>query len=376
MKIGLELQSTAKNKTGIGWYTQKLVEHICVDKQFEYEGYIFNFINRNKIEHINKQENITYKTNVLLPYSIYRRIWNYVPISYNNMFMSKADVYHFFNYIVPPRLNGRVIVTVYDMVYKKHPDTMEEATRLRLEKELKSSVHRADIVITISENSKNEIIEYLGIDDKKIRIVPPGIHLDDYEKRLTSDIKTQVKVKYNLPDKFILYLGTLEPRKNIETILKAYNQFKKENTRVKLVMAGSKGWKYESIFQVAQELGLEKDVIFTGYVDEVDKWAIYKMAELFVFPSLYEGFGMPVLEAMASGIPVITSNSSSLPEVVGENGCMVDPYDYLQISEYMNKIISDRAFKSELITEGLKRAKEFTWEKSAKKMLSIYKELM
>lgn len=375
MKIGLELQSTVKNKTGIGWYTQKLIEHICVDKQFEYEGYLFNFLYRNKIEYINEQENIAYKTNVFLPYSIYRRIWNYIPLSYNNAFMASADIYHFFNYIVPPRVKGRVVVTVYDMVYKKYPETMKPVTRIRLENELKRSVDRADVVITISENSKKEIVEFLNVDENKIFIVPPGISLEEFNRYLTSDVETTIRMKYNLPEKYILYLGTLEPRKNVETIIKAFALFKKHETNIKLVLTGNNGWKYEGIYKLVQDLDLEADIVFTGYVDENDKWAIYKMSELFVFPSLYEGFGMPVLEAMACGIPVITSNCSSLPEVVGEKGCMVNPYDAEKMSEYMFKIISDKSYRNFLIQYGLERAKSFTWDISAKKMIDIYNNM-
>lgn len=375
MKIALEIQPLLKNKTGVGWYTQKILEQFNNDI-FEFEGYGFNFLNRTDIREDMFSLKFKKKINRLIPYSIYRRIWYYLPVSYNTLFDSNAYIYHFFNYIVPPKINGKVITTVYDMVYKLYPETMTKRNHKRLDKELKRSVDRADKVITISENSKREIIEFLHVKDSKIEIVYPGIDRETYTRNHTQEAMRRIREKYQLPSTFILYLGTLEPRKNIGKIIDAYAQLKTQmDKHIYLVIAGKKGWMYDEIFHKVENYGLKDDVIFTGYVEEKDKPLIYKMSKLFVFPSLYEGFGMPVLEAMAAGVPVITSNTSSLPEVAGDAGILVDPEDVVGLSDAMKKTLEDDTLRSQMIEKGFKQSLKFSWEKSAKKLIEIYKEV-
>lgn len=375
MKIGLEIQSILKDKTGVGWYTQKIIENFN-NSEIEFEGYGFNFLNRNDIKEELEHLNFNCKINNFIPYSIYRRIWKFIPISYNTLFNSDVDIYHFFNYIVPPKINGKVIVTVYDMVYKVYPETMTKRNYERLDKELKRSVDRADKIITISKNSKKEIVKFLDVDEAKIEIVYPGIDKNLYFKDYNDEDIKRVRNKYNLPLKYILYLGTLEPRKNIIRIIDAYAALKNQiDENICLVIAGKKGWMYEDIFNKVDTYGLKDDVIFTGYVDEKDKPIIYKMSKVFIFPSLYEGFGMPVLEAMAAGVPVITSNTSALPEVVGDAGILVNPYDILEIANSLKKILEDSQIRLQLIEKGLKQSLKFSWKKSAEKLLEIYKEV-
>ena len=183
-----------------------------------------------------------------------------------------------------------------------------------------------------------------------------------------------IREKYNLPQKYILYLGTIEPRKNIERIVKAFKKYKKEvSDDLKLVIVGKKGWKYDNIMKLIESM--ETDIIITGYIDEDDKIPIYKLAQIFVFPSLYEGFGMPILEAMAAGTPVITSNISSMPEVAGEAGILVDPFNEDEIFEAYRKILSDKELRREMIQKGLEQAKKFEWKKSVEILEKIYEKM-
>ncbi|RKD32279.1 glycosyltransferase family 4 protein [Thermohalobacter berrensis] len=375
MKIGVEIQPILKDKTGVGWYTQKILKNFY-NNDFNFEGYGFNFINRNNIKDSLENINFNIKINKLIPYSIYRRVWAYIPLTYNSLFNSKADIYHFFNYIVPPRIKGKVIVTVYDMVYKLHPETMDKRNFNRLDKELKRSVEKADKIITISKNSKKEIIKFLDVSEEKVEIVHPGIDIKLYNRDFNREEINKVREKYKLPEKYILYLGTLEPRKNISTIIKAYqNLLKKYDTNIYLVIAGKKGWMYKEIFKKVKDYGIEKKVIFTGYVDEEDKPLIYKMSKAFVFPSLYEGFGMPVLEAMSAGVPVITSNTSALPEVVGNAGLLVNPKSTKELTNAIIKVIEDRNSRNKMVQEGIRQSKKFSWKRSAEKLLQVYREV-
>ena len=169
-------------------------------------------------------------------------------------------------------------------------------------------------------------------------------------------------------------MGTIEPRKNIERIVKAFKRYKKEiNDDLKLVIVGKKGWKYDNIMKLIESMGT--DIIITGYIDEEDKVPIYKLAQIFVFPSLYEGFGMPVLEAMAAGVPLITSNVSSLPEVAGDAAILVDPLSEDEIFEAYKKILSDEKLKREMVQKGLEQAKKFEWKKSVEMLEKIYEEI-
>ncbi len=377
MKINLELQPCLKNKSGIGIYTYELAKLLQKKDDIELSGNIFNFLNRNDIS--KDIEGLTMNINLctLFPYGVYRRIWNKIYINYNKLFNSNDELYHFFNFIVPPNIIGKVIATIHDMTYILYPETMDKNNLKRITRDIDYSVKRADKIITVSENSKKDIIKYLNVPESKIEIVYNGVDYERFSKQYSQDEKEEVRNKYLLPEKYILYMGTLEPRKNIESVIEGFSILKqKYKNNIKLVIAGKKGWLFESIFNLVGKLNLTEDIIFTDYVDENDKPLIYNMAEMFVFPSLYEGFGIPVLEAMASGVPVITSNVSSLPEVAGDAALLVSPKDKNAIAEQMNRILSDEKLKKELIYKGKVQCKKFTWKDSAEKLYKIYEQVL
>jgi len=361
-----------KNRTGVGWYTFELVKRLK-NRNNKYFAHMFNFLNRNVLDKDIAEMSLEIHTCKLIPYSIYTRIWGILPIKYNVLFGEKVDIYHFFNYIVPTRIDGKVIVTVYDMVYKNFKATMTKKNYNRLEKNLERSVNRADVVITISESSKKEIIQYLKVDEAKIKIVSPGVQIDKFRHNITMDRSKALRSKYNLPEDYILYLGTIEPRKNIGFIIDAFYKYKSEvSNNIKLVIAGKKGWMFQEIFDKIKKYNMEKEVIFTGYVEEEDKACFYKSCKVFVFPSIYEGFGMPVLEAMASGTPVITSNLSSLPEVAGDAAILINPYDSEELCNAINKVISEPGLRESMIKKGYIQCEKFTWENSIKDLTAIY----
>lgn len=375
MKVSIELEPCLKNKSGIGVYTYELTKRLQSSKEIMFTGDIFNFLNRNSIPTDIEKLHIKKSICKLFPYAIYRRIWRYLPIKYNFLFEENADIYHFFNFIVPPKISGKVITTIHDLTYILYPETISGNSRRRLEKDMRHTIRQSDFIITVSKNSKREIIKYLNIDERKIAVVYNGVD-EVYKKVLSSEEISAAKKKYNIPGKYLLYLGTLEPRKNIETIIKAYNCFKKSHKEeIKLVLAGKKGWLYESIFKLVKDFGIENEVIFTDYIDDADKAPLYQGAEIFLFPSLYEGFGIPVIEAMASRIPVITSNSSSLPEVAGNAAIMTDPLDYEKISDSIELILNEEGLREKMINEGIKQADKFNWDSSAEKLKNIYYDL-
>jgi glycosyltransferase involved in cell wall biosynthesis len=239
------------------------------------------------------------------------------------------------------------------------------------------SCNRADTIITISQFSKSEIVKYLAVPKEKIVVMPCGVDFEFFRPDYSTEEIQTIKDKYSINSDYILYLGTLEPRKNIEKLIDAYQLLKSRNNDIpKLVIAGRKGWQYNSIFQKVNEYRLINDIIFTGYLSEQDTPVLMKGAHAFVFPSIYEGFGMPPLEAMACGTPVITSNVASLPEVVGDAALLVNPFSVESIAEAIGKIIQDECLRTSLSQKGLIHASSFSWDRSAKIVLDVYNNLL
>jgi mannosyltransferase B len=369
-KISLELQWAIGKKTGVGWYIYNIVRELNKSKKNKYIAEFINFFGKYNV----RKEidcDIKIRENKLMPYKVYDFLTKKIKISHNLIFGTKSDIYHFFNFTIPKNIKGKVINTIYDTVFISAPETMGDRKEIE---EYKYGAKKSDLIITISESAKKDIINHLQVPEDKIRIVYPGIDLEKYSKIIEKKELKKIREKYKLPEKYILYLGTIEPRKNIERIVKSFLEYKNLfKSNIKLVLAGGKGWKYDKIMELVEQ---NKDkIILTGYVEEEDKVLLYKMSEIFVFPSLYEGFGMPVLEAMACEIPVITSNVSSLPEVAGEAGVLVDPLNEKEMVEAYDRILSDENLKREMIKKGIEQSKKFQWKESAKKLEKIYEEL-
>lgn len=241
---------------------------------------------------------------------------------------------------------------------------------------VKKLVRRFDKIIAVSENTKNDIVELCGVSPEKVKVIYSAVDMR-FRKVDREHVRLpEVKEKYGLPDKFILYLGNLEPRKNIRGIIQAYSELRaknKELKEVKLAIVGSRGWKSKNIFKAWQESRYKDDIKFLGYVPAVDKIYLYNLATLFVYPSFYEGFGFPPLEAMACGTPVVTSFASSLPEIVGDAAIMVDPYNIADIAGAMEQVLISRGLQNDLIKKGLEQARRFSWKKTAKEYLEVFK---
>jgi glycosyltransferase involved in cell wall biosynthesis len=234
-------------------------------------------------------------------------------------------------------------------------------------------IRDSDRIIAISHHTKSDIIRYYRVPEQKISVIHHGAS-DNYRK-MDPQIVDLIRQKYHLNNPFALFVGTLEPRKNIPTLLKSFALCKKKNPDLKLVIVGHKGWKYAEVFTTIADLHLEKEIIFLHYVPHEDLPAIYNAAELFVYPSLYEGFGLPPLEAMQCGIPVITSNTSSLPEIIGNGGIMVDPLDIQDLADKMSLLLTDNQSRQDNIRYNLSRCQQFSWEKCARQTAEVYEEI-
>lgn len=369
----------AEKITGIGWCEVGQTQAIA--RLFPENKYEYTFFTSRKNERIEKAQSFALN-NISLNYSdfsgyLYRAVSSFIPLPYSFFFGKHSDITHFFNYIVPPFVHGKKVVTVHDMVYKTFPETVRGRTKFMLETGLKKSMKRADIIVTDSEFSKSEIIKYFPEYSEKIRVVPCGVDCERFRPCDNPQRIEQVKKSLEINGEYFLYVGTIEPRKNLVRLIRAYNIFKKHvQNPPELVLAGAKGWLYDDIFSLVKKLRLEKQVIFTKYVPSEDMTPLLCGAVAFVFPSLYEGFGMPPLEAMACGVPVLTSGEASLPEVTGDCAVICDAYSVKSIARGLYRLYKNPALRCDLSRRGLERSKLFTWEQSAVKLHEIYRELL
>ncbi len=265
---------------------------------------------------------------------------------------------------------------IHDTVFFSAPETMDEANLRYMLKTIRRTADKTDIVLTISESSKRDIMQHLGVDKSKIHVVYPGVELDEY-KPATAKETDKVKKKYGLADSYVLFQSTLEPRKNIKNLLRAFSQLPDELKKShQLVLAGKPGWHYDETraeIQKAMDTGV--DVLLPGYIDAEDNPALFSGATALASPSIYEGFGMPLLKAMACGTPVVTSKTSSMPEVIGECGLLVDPTEVSDISQALATVLTDKQKVAKMVACGKKRVKQFTWQSSAKSFADVIDSL-
>jgi len=283
------------------------------------------------------------------------------------------DIFWGTRQMLPPYLPKgiRKVLTIYDLVWHYFPETMDRYNLIVQRALFARSVNSADHIVVISKATKDSLIEVMGVSEGKITIAYPAsdgfIPLD---KESSSDY---ISKKYGTSRNYILTVSTVEPRKNLITLLRAFSKVR--DLGYQLLIAGASGWKTSNIFREYEVLGLsEKEVKFLGFVPDEDMNKLYSGAEVFVFPSIYEGFGIPPLEAMASGTPVIASNSSSIPEVVGSAGILLDPLSVDEWAGAIKNLLGDREMRKSLIVSGLKQAGSFSWLESAKKILEVIKK--
>jgi glycosyltransferase involved in cell wall biosynthesis len=277
-------------------------------------------------------------------------------------------------FFMPRRLApfGRVL-TLHDMVPFVYPETHARLTNVLFRRYIPRSLRFVDRIITDSDSSRRDIVRFLRFPKERVAAIPIGV-----ASRFTpvgEDDCRRVRHRLGLPTEYILTVGSLSPRKNLETLFAAYHQLRQRDLPHRLVVVGPTAWKSSGIFHRLRALGIEADVLLTGFVPDDDLPALYRGASAFAFPSLYEGFGLPPLEAMACGTPVVTSNKSSLPEVVGDAGLLVDPLDVDALTSALDRLLTDPELSSALIRRGIVRSKSFTWERTAHAHSCIYRDV-
>jgi glycosyltransferase involved in cell wall biosynthesis len=282
------------------------------------------------------------------------------------------DLLHNMAFVGPLASTCPFVVTVHDLSFLFYPHSFRSLRRIYLRVFARMSVRRARRVIAVSESTKRDLVEIYGISPAKIDVIHNGV--DASFQPLPADQVDAFRLQRGLPDRFVLFVGTLEPRKNIARLIEAYARLPQE--RPPLVLVGGKGWFYDEIFGRVEALELTDEVHFVGFVPAEDLPLWYNAAELFVYPSMYEGFGLPPLEAMACGTAVITSTASSLPEVVGKAGQLADPTDTDALATAMEQVLGNRDLQEQMQAAGLVQAAGFSWEKAARQTVDSYRRAL
>ncbi|MBC6956915.1 MAG: glycosyltransferase family 4 protein [Anaerolineae bacterium] len=265
---------------------------------------------------------------------------------------------------------ARSVITIHDVIPLSFPGVSTRMDALIYRRWLPFAARRVDRVLTVSEASSADIQQHLGVKPGRVEVIAPGVSAQ-FQTAASADAGS-VREKYALPDHYILSVGNVEERKNVRRVIEAYAQIRRSNLPYKLVIVGPHNWRFSEIIEAANLSDFRDDVQFTGYVDAADLPAIYRGADVFAFPSLYEGFGLPVIEAMAAGTPAVTSNRSSLPEAAGDAALKVDPEDTDAIADAITRILTDAALADDLRARGIARAAGFTWERMARAVLNSY----
>ncbi len=285
-----------------------------------------------------------------------------------------VDIYHNTGFYGLPQREGKQIASIQDLVFETLPAGLSPSQRRSLFGAVRDSVARADLIITPSQATKSDVINLMRVAEEKIRVIYDAA--GPMFKPIAKDVaRLSLKARLGIEQDYILFLGAGELRKNLPFLIEGYAKLpKKLQDQYQLVIGGPKRWGYEAVTEAVYKYDLVDRVIFTGYVSDSDIVDLYGAAAVFVFPSLGEGFGLPVLEAMACGTPVICSNTSSLPEVAGTAARLIDPYIVDSLVVALKQVLSDEDLQKQMSSAGLKRADEFSWEKTARQTISVYKE--
>ena len=288
----------------------------------------------------------------------------------------RIDVVHSLHYSLPllPSRAKRV-VTMHDMTGYLLPHMHTRAKGAYMRFFIRQAVRRADFLIFVSASALHDCRKWFRLPIANAAVVHHGKSIA-FQPDGSPDELAAVRERYALPPHYLLYLGTLEPRKNVPLLLRAFAELRERHPEARLVIAGKKGWHFEEIFRTVATLQLEDRVHFTGYIEEQDKPALMRAATLFVYPSLHEGFGIPVLEAMASGVPTIAGNRTSIPEIAGDGAMLIDPASQRELADAMEHLYTDAAARKQLAARGLAQAVAFSWKKTAEETATVYRQVV
>ncbi|MFX0136786.1 MAG: glycosyltransferase family 4 protein [Candidatus Hodarchaeota archaeon] len=374
MKICFDARVIINHKTGLGNYTYNLLKYlleidknnlyiVLINKKLRNDHPLFNLKQDNIIEKIVNIPPVSFKQQYLLPMEL---------------FNEKFDLYHYPNWDVPILQKCKTIFTIHDLTYLLHKNLYVNFSlikRIYTRINIYLGLKKAKKIIAVSENTKRDLLKISNIPSDKIRVIYESCEDIFKNSKLKKEKNNQI---FNLKkiEKYFLFVGEKRPHKNLIRIINAFHLFKNRYNNYKLIIAGKQYAEYEEPEQLVKKLDLINDIIFYDYVDIETLINLYQKAEALLFVSIYEGFGIPILEAMACGTPVITSNLSSMPEIAGDAALTVNPYNINEIVEAMTLIVQDVNLRYELVKNGFKRIMDFSWKKAAEQTLKLYESVL
>ncbi|MBN1935679.1 MAG: glycosyltransferase family 4 protein [Anaerolineae bacterium] len=368
MRVAIDARLSFSFQGGITQYTLNLIRALAA---VDHENSYTIFQRRSDQRQIASQDNFR-RTYLWTP--AHHPLEQYL-LSMELLAQRNIDIIHWTDFI-PPLYNRRPsVITVHDLAFLLYPHflTRDSAKYYGL---IDQAVRRADHIIAVSEATKRDLVRLTGTPPKKITVIyeaAESIYFPVQDRDALDDICN----KHCLPEQYILFVGTVEPRKNLKTLVRAFDMLRSNyKAEAHLVIAGKPGWLYEDVDQLVEELGLQNKIHFLGRVPTADLPLLYNAAQMLVLPSFYEGFGLPPLEAMACGIPVIVSNTSAMPEVVGDAALRVEPGDVEGFAVAMNRLLSETDLRADMVDKGRKRAKRFSWDRAAQETLEVYQKLV
>lgn len=367
MRIGIDARLVGYTQAGIGQYILRLTEGLAaIDSDDE-----FILLQSRKDSRISFGKGRFQRRFLWTP--AHNRLEQFIlPLEIAPVGL---DVLHSPDFIPPFRRNCKSVITIHDLAFLLYPHFLTHDSA-RYYSQIDQAVRRTDHIIAVSESTKRDTVQLLGVDESKITVIHEAVH-PTFRPISDSQALAQVRERHGISGDFILFVSTIQPRKNLPTLLQAYRQLLDDyRPDCRLVVAGKKGWLFEEAFSITEQLRLQDDVLFLGRVPGEDLPLLYNAARVHVHPAYYEGFGLPVLEAMACGTPTVVSNVSSLPEVVGDAGLLVEPDDVCGWVVAMWRVLSDDRLREQMIERGLRRAKLFSLEKMAGETMEVYKKVV
>ena len=370
MNVTVDISSVVYGRAGLGRYAQNLAAHLSHLEECR----LSLFYNRSGA--VTVPPELAHLPTLSWP--IPTRAWR-LAVALGTLLhtpwdplMPGTQIFHATEHLLPPFRHIRSVLTVHDLIYVLFPEYHLPMNYHFLRLMMPRFARRADAIIAISECTRRDLVRLWQIPAEKVHVIYEGVD-PRFADRPDAQAMAHVRQRYSLPDRYALYVGTIEPRKNLPTLFEAWTQLR---DRPPLVVAGKKGWLFEETFARVEALDLSDIVHFTGFVADEDLPALYAGAELFVFPSLYEGFGLPVLEAMACGTPVITTTGGSLPEVAGDAALIVEPTDVDALRDALDRLLHDASLRDDLSARGIDRVRRFSWERTAQETLAVYRRVV
>ncbi len=365
MRVGFDLTPLCGPPTGVGVYTAQLFLHLHP----LLEHHLVAFAHRHALWLPSSRP-----YSLLTPrWSLNKTLWMQCVLPWV-IARAKVDICHFTNSVAPLMCPSPFVVTVHDASLWLTPEYHYPRRLIAMRPLIPLVVRRAAAVVTVSHSARLDLMRVLRVPRERIHVIyeAPAPH---FRPLIYGEWVERVRRKYTLPQRFVLFVGTLEPRKNLERLIQAFAQVRQWGLPHKLVVVGQQGWKEQRIFALVEQLNLQREVHFVGYVPDKDLVCLYNLAEVFAFPSLYEGFGLPVVEAMACGTPVLTANRGALAEIAGPAAELVTPEDVGSIAEGLYRLLTDPELAAQRREEGLRWVRRFRWERTAQQTLRLYQSL-